>query len=212
MRPLTALRARWQDVLDDVARLHPGERYRVVMVGGGAAGIESILSAYHRLHALSPGADLEFTLATQGPALVSGLSARAGRILGPPCSGATFFWSEPAAPMRSRPGAHLAGKAAGSTHGKRKSTVDFWRATTRPGSGQDPPPCISTRKKIHDRQTGFCCADLGTDDERDSCKQGGPGNWNCARGPSGPRAICDVVVDGGSADGTAQSVGTSEFR
>lgn len=82
MRPLMALRARWQDVIDDVTRLHPGERYRVVMVGGGAAGIESILSVQHRLNALSPGIDFDFTLATQGQALASGLSARAGSILG----------------------------------------------------------------------------------------------------------------------------------
>lgn len=81
MRPLTALCAHWQDVIDTVTRLLPGDRCRVLIVGGGAAGIESILSAHYRLNQLSPGIDFQFTLATQGQVLVPGLSARAGRIL-----------------------------------------------------------------------------------------------------------------------------------
>ena len=81
MRPLSALRARWQQVLDDVIRLPSGSSYRVLMVGGGAAGMESILSAHHRLTTLAPGHLFQFTLATQGQTLVPGLSARAGRIL-----------------------------------------------------------------------------------------------------------------------------------
>lgn len=81
MRPLTVLRACWQEVLDDLIGLPVGGSYRVLMIGGGAAGIESILSAHHRLTTLAPGIDFQFTLATQGRALAPGLSSRASSIL-----------------------------------------------------------------------------------------------------------------------------------
>ena len=68
-------------MLDDVIRLPPGGSYRVLMVGGGAAGIESVLSAHHRLTTLAPGIRFDFTLATQGQVLLPGLSARAGSLL-----------------------------------------------------------------------------------------------------------------------------------
>ena len=81
MRPLSALCERWQIVLDDLERHPPGARYKVVMIGGGAAGIESILSVHHRLKTLKPGLAFQFTLATQGQILVPGLSSAAGKIL-----------------------------------------------------------------------------------------------------------------------------------
>ncbi|GAC1422011.1 MAG: FAD-dependent oxidoreductase [Burkholderiaceae bacterium] len=81
MRPLTALRERWQNVLDHVGRLPVDAQYRVLMVGGGAAGIESMLAVQYRLTTLAPHLRYHFVLATQGRTLVPGLSARAGSIL-----------------------------------------------------------------------------------------------------------------------------------
>ncbi|MES2832917.1 MAG: FAD-dependent oxidoreductase [Pseudomonadota bacterium] len=81
MRPLSALRERWQGVLDDIGKLPVGANYRVVMVGGGAAGIESILSVHHRLTTIAPGVAFRFTLVTQGDVLVPSLSGAAGKIL-----------------------------------------------------------------------------------------------------------------------------------
>ena len=77
MRPLSALQSRWQTVLDGVSHLSVGVPCNVVVVGGGAAGIETMLAAHHRLRTLSPHADFTFTLATQGAALSSGLSPTA---------------------------------------------------------------------------------------------------------------------------------------
>jgi len=81
MRPLSALCEHWQIVLDDVERHPPDAGYQVVMVGGGAAGIESILSVHHRLTTLKPRMAFRFTLATQGQTLAPGLSSAAEKIL-----------------------------------------------------------------------------------------------------------------------------------
>lgn len=44
MRPLSSLHHRWQALRDDVERLPQGSHQRVVSVGGGAAGCETLLS------------------------------------------------------------------------------------------------------------------------------------------------------------------------
>lgn len=81
MRPLSTLRGRWEELLGMTARLPQGSRFRVLMIGGGAAGVESILAAAHRLRPLAPKVHFDFMLATHGDAILPGLAARAGRRL-----------------------------------------------------------------------------------------------------------------------------------
>lgn len=80
MRPLGQLKERWEALRADVCALPTGARYRVVMIGGGAAGTESMLAARHQLLQWAPDADFDFVLATQGdallPALASGAATR----------------------------------------------------------------------------------------------------------------------------------------
>jgi pyridine nucleotide-disulfide oxidoreductase family protein len=81
MRPLAALHARWQALRDRVRTLGAGADYRVLMVGGGAAGVESLLAAQKQLTQWAPKVRFQFVLATQGDTLLSGLAADAGRRL-----------------------------------------------------------------------------------------------------------------------------------
>ena len=80
MRPLAQLKARWDELRTDVCALPAGARYRVVMIGGGAAGAESLLATRHQLLQWAPHVDFDFVLATQGhallPALAPGAAAR----------------------------------------------------------------------------------------------------------------------------------------
>lgn len=81
MRPLAALHARWQALRETVRQLGAGTTYRVLMVGGGAAGVESVLAAHQQLTQWAPQVCFQFVLATQGDTLVSSLAAGAGRRL-----------------------------------------------------------------------------------------------------------------------------------
>ena len=81
MRPLADLHARWHALLEAVCRLESGASYRVLMIGGGAAGVESVLAAHFRLTRLAPKVRLHFTLATQGQSIAAGLAPDAARRL-----------------------------------------------------------------------------------------------------------------------------------
>ena len=89
MRPLATLETSWQALLDRVNRLQTAvsakaaasNRFDVVIIGGGAAGIETTLAAYQRLTTLAPQVQFSFTLATRGTALTSGLAATSGTAL-----------------------------------------------------------------------------------------------------------------------------------
>jgi pyridine nucleotide-disulfide oxidoreductase family protein len=81
MRPLLALHTRWDEMLQLVRKRSEGTSYRVVMVGGGAAGVESILAAHQRLTLLAPHVRLQFTLATHGDDIVPGLADGAAKRL-----------------------------------------------------------------------------------------------------------------------------------
>lgn len=81
MRPLATLRRRWDHLLDELRRLPPGDNYRVVMAGGGAAGVESMLAAARRLPGVAPDARFDFTLATHGEDILPGMAAGATRRL-----------------------------------------------------------------------------------------------------------------------------------
>ncbi len=81
MRPLADLHARWHALLHEVGTLRHGASYRLAMIGGGAAGVESILAVHQKLTRLAPTVRLEFTLATHGERLVPGLAKGAARRL-----------------------------------------------------------------------------------------------------------------------------------
>lgn len=79
MRPLASLNARWQALQDTVRSLDAGAQYRVLMVGGGAAGTESVLAAHRQLTQWAPQVRFQFVLATQGQALLPSLADGAGK-------------------------------------------------------------------------------------------------------------------------------------
>lgn len=81
MRPLAALYARWQALRETVHKLEAGAVYRVLMVGGGAAGVESVLAAQRQLTQWASQVRFQFTLATQGDTILPGLAAGAARRL-----------------------------------------------------------------------------------------------------------------------------------
>lgn len=81
MRPLSALCERWNDLLDSVGRLPADAPYRLLMIGGGAAGVESILAAQHRLTRMAPHVAFQFTLATNGDDILPGMAKGAARRL-----------------------------------------------------------------------------------------------------------------------------------
>lgn len=82
MRPLASLQKRWDQLLQHVAGLEDGASFRLLMVGGGAAGVESALSAAHRLRNAAPAVRFQFSLVTHGNAILPGLAPGAGRRLG----------------------------------------------------------------------------------------------------------------------------------
>lgn len=81
LRPLAMLRERWDGLLATAGRLAPGEPHGVVMVGGGVAGVESMLAAHARLTRLAPHAAFAFTLATHGDGILAEMACGASRRL-----------------------------------------------------------------------------------------------------------------------------------
>ncbi|MBC7502841.1 MAG: FAD-dependent oxidoreductase [Herminiimonas sp.] len=77
MRPLGLLQQRWDSLLESVRLLPPGREFHVAMVGGGAAGVETILSADHRLRQVAPQVDFSFSLLTRSAAILDGLPSAA---------------------------------------------------------------------------------------------------------------------------------------
>lgn len=81
LRPLAAAHARWHALLDKLRQLDAGAAYRVLMVGGGAAGVESVLAAHRRLTQWAPQVRLQFVLATQDDTILPGMATGAARRL-----------------------------------------------------------------------------------------------------------------------------------
>lgn len=81
LRPLYQLREPWQAVIDEVKQLAPGSAYAVLMVGAGAAGVESLLSMQHRLKQVAPQVHFTFTLAGAGDTILNGVAPAAVRRL-----------------------------------------------------------------------------------------------------------------------------------
>lgn len=81
MRPLAQLKARWDRLHTDVRALAPGSSYRVLMVGAGAAGVESLLATRRQLARWAPEVRVVCVLATNGQAVLPALAGRAGRLV-----------------------------------------------------------------------------------------------------------------------------------
>jgi len=79
MRPLDQLNKRWSALRETVRSLPAEASYRVLMIGGGAAGTESVLAAQRQLAQWAPLVRFEFALATEGNALLPGLASGAGK-------------------------------------------------------------------------------------------------------------------------------------
>ena len=77
MRPLGALKQRWEALRSTVAGLPHHASFRIVVVGGGAAGVETVLAARHQLGEWAPHVTFDFVLATSGDALLPALAAGA---------------------------------------------------------------------------------------------------------------------------------------
>ena len=79
MRPLGELRLGWEAVLSDPT-LSSGDRpLRVATVGGGAAGVESLLAALARLRSLQPGRSVQGRLISRGHTLLPDMAPGAAR-------------------------------------------------------------------------------------------------------------------------------------
>ena len=80
MRPLGELRWRWEELQRVVTALEPGTNFRVLTVGGGAAGVESMLAVSHSLRQLAPGVSFQFVLTMEGgdilPNMAKGTASR----------------------------------------------------------------------------------------------------------------------------------------
>lgn len=79
LRPLSALRSAWEKQLDVLARGEHGSALSVVAVGGGAAGVESLLAALKRLRAMQPQRRIDARLITRSNSLLPGLAPAAAR-------------------------------------------------------------------------------------------------------------------------------------
>ena len=81
MRPLATLNRRWDALLRRVTRLPAGTRFRMLVLGGGAAGVESALAAWEGLRRAAPNVELVMVLATQGHDLVAAMASGSARRL-----------------------------------------------------------------------------------------------------------------------------------
>lgn len=79
MRPLSALPAAYEAVLEDWSRGPTSQPWTITAVGGGAAGVESLLAVLARLRKLRPDRPVQGGLVTSGIQLLPGLSAAARR-------------------------------------------------------------------------------------------------------------------------------------
>ncbi|GGE88157.1 FAD-dependent oxidoreductase [Massilia psychrophila] len=79
LRPLGALEARWEDLRGRVAGLPFDAEFTVVVVGGGAAGVETALAARRQLALWAPHVRFTFILGTRSDTLLAALADGASR-------------------------------------------------------------------------------------------------------------------------------------
>lgn len=80
MRPLAMLRQRWEALLADLACDSARQPLHVTAVGGGAAGVESVLAAVRRLRAACPNRPVQAHLVSRAPNLLAGMAPGAARL------------------------------------------------------------------------------------------------------------------------------------
>lgn len=80
MRPLSTLKARYEQWLAHWQAAHDGTPVRLTSVGGGAAGVESLLCIKHRLEQLRPDKPVHAQLVTRGATILPSFSAQARRL------------------------------------------------------------------------------------------------------------------------------------
>jgi pyridine nucleotide-disulfide oxidoreductase family protein len=80
MRPLGALRERWETRLSALAMDTLQGPLTLTVVGGGAAGVETLLCAHAHLRAMCPQRPITPRLITRSPALLQGMSPMASRL------------------------------------------------------------------------------------------------------------------------------------
>ena len=79
LRPLAALQQRWDDVLAGLSTVGGSGPLRIVAVGGGAAGVESLLAVQARLRGAMPTRPAEAEIASGSASLLPGMAASAAR-------------------------------------------------------------------------------------------------------------------------------------
>ncbi|MFM7505079.1 MAG: FAD-dependent oxidoreductase [Rubrivivax sp.] len=79
LRPLSALRPAWEAVLHEWRTADTTAPLRVAAVGGGVAGVESVLAALAHLRRLRPDRSVSGALYSRGAELLPGLAAPARR-------------------------------------------------------------------------------------------------------------------------------------
>lgn len=80
MRPLGALRQRWEARLSDLAMDSLQRPLTLSVVGGGAAGVETLLCAHAHLRAMCPQRPITPRLISRSPVLLQGMSSMAARL------------------------------------------------------------------------------------------------------------------------------------
>ena len=78
VRPVTAFLRNWATLLEHAAA---GKLKRLVVVGGGPAGVELILSMQHRIAQSAPSRAIQFALVTDADEILPGFNARARVLL-----------------------------------------------------------------------------------------------------------------------------------
>lgn len=79
MRPLSRLRGIWDDLQQRTRGLAAGADFRIVTVGGGAAGVESTLAVRRRLTEIASHVRFRYTLAAATDEILPGMAAGAAR-------------------------------------------------------------------------------------------------------------------------------------
>jgi NADH dehydrogenase FAD-containing subunit len=81
LRPLGNLHQLWKNIQEKVRVLDADAHCRIVVVGGGAAGVESIMAARQRLMRIAPHVRFHFTLASAAHDILPGMADGAARRL-----------------------------------------------------------------------------------------------------------------------------------
>ena len=74
LRPLAHLHQHWERMQQQIRALPPGSGRHLLMVGGGPAGVESLLAAQHRLQQIAPQVHIKWTLITSGKHILPGMA------------------------------------------------------------------------------------------------------------------------------------------